>query len=178
MKHFDQVLKLVEKALKGDFHAVTEAALQLKRKLEEDGNDQQARLIQMKLDGNAPALVEYSAAVKRWLRTRQVDELVQYACDNGCRWRNSARLELRRRDERMIVAWVEAEPQTRVEELRMDHFDLVRSIMFHAGTAKPTPQKEDNQLFPVALTPFQHDVLTLKDVDALLLGSYLGALRK
>lgn len=69
MDHFELVMELLDAALGGQVQSVTDKSLELKRQLEAAGEHQQARLIQMKLDGVAEELITNSAAVRTGVRT-------------------------------------------------------------------------------------------------------------
>ena len=58
MQNTPLVLKILESSLRGDAAGVVEHSLVLATVLESQGEDQQARLIRMKLDGNAPSMRE------------------------------------------------------------------------------------------------------------------------
>ena len=63
MQHFSDVLKILEGGLRFNAQTIVNYAKALKEKLEADGEHQQARLLQAKLDGASPTLTAYNASI-------------------------------------------------------------------------------------------------------------------
>lgn len=75
MQHFGDVLKIIEGGLKFNVQTVVNYAQALKARLEKDGELQQARLLQTKLDGISPTLMAYSGSTAPELPVDQESQL-------------------------------------------------------------------------------------------------------